>query len=352
MINFTLLSKITNRYNSKVMPFLFELKEKVSINKPYKGLRVLHNLPLTVITLMKIEALLLGGANVTVSPLQGIDIQREAFEVLQKCGVKIFLEPPATGKFDIHLDCCAQLVKLPKPHIGSAELTQTGSYIYKALKTTYPVISVDDSNLKRLETIGTGEAFVTALQQMTNIDITHKKYILFGCGKVGAGILKALQKITKNIVIVERNHNKIKSLDDRGVLALHYTEKKSIIAHLKDAFCCVTATGTASVISKNFKKEVFANVHLANMGILDEYGDEFSEHEVLFEKKPINFCLSEPTPPQYLDPIFYAHNICIDLLINNKMNVAYNKFPKELSSQILKKWVNLHHENIEEHILI
>ncbi len=63
----------------------------------------------------------------------------------------------------------------------------------------YPVISIDDCQIKNLEAIlGTGEAFVRAFQELTGEDISDKEFLVIGYGKVGQGIAKALKKYTIN----------------------------------------------------------------------------------------------------------------------------------------------------------
>ena len=49
------------------------------------------------------------------------------------------------------LDTGGELAGRVTPLLGTVELTQTGEQAYRALKPTFPVVSVDSSRLKRIE---------------------------------------------------------------------------------------------------------------------------------------------------------------------------------------------------------
>ena len=90
------------------------------------------------------------------------------------------------------------------PRLGAVEITRTGSIQYSQASVDYPVISVDDCQIKNLEAIlGTGEAFVRAFQELTGEDISDREFLVIGYGKVGQGIAKALKKYTSKIWIAE-----------------------------------------------------------------------------------------------------------------------------------------------------
>ena len=60
---------------------------------------------------------------------------------------------------------------------------------------------------------------------------------------------------------------------------------------------------------------------------------------------PVNFVLKEPTKIEYLDPAYYAHNTCIDLVINKNLSSGVHPLPKEVDNNILSKWFDFHKEN-------
>ena len=68
-----------------------------------------------------------------------------------------------------------------------------------------------------------------------------------------------------------------------GIEALDIRQKEAILKVLENAFCVISATGIKHVVSQFFEKEDFAQVQfLTNMGSEDEYGDKFSEADILF----------------------------------------------------------------------
>ena len=84
------------------------------------------------------------------------------------------------------------------------------------------------------------------------------------------------------------------------------------------------------------------------MGGADEIGEKFSGKRILFDKNPINFAIDEPTTLRYIDPILYAHNLSIDLLIDGRVKIGYHPFPDAFSMDIIERWVNFHNENIDQ----
>ncbi len=348
VINFSILEQVANRYSRREAPFLFELREKMADEKPYKGLRVMHNVPLTLTTIIKIEALLLGGADVTVSSIKTVSPHPEALKILNRAGVKVDLSKVSCGDFDIYSDCCGELAENSPPAYGAVELTRTGAQIYKNIDLTYPVLSVDDSDLKRLETVGTGEDFVRAFHAITQTRLDGKKVVLFGYGKVGKGIVKALKKLTDKIRVVDVNPLVVAKLISNNIKGILLEDLITNKKELSDADCIVTVTGQKDFISTFFNKEDFGRAFLANMGALDEFGPRFSADDVLANKQPLNFILEEPTRLRYLDPIFYAHNIAIDILLSKKVANGFFPFPNDIAFQILEKWAIFHSENIAE----
>lgn len=333
------------KYLNNEMPFLTEARSIVKKEKKYQGIKILHNLPLTIGTIFKIELLILGGAEVTTTCISILPPQKEAIDILESANLKVQIKHQFDEKYDFHLDCCAELLSIDGPTTGAVELTQTGSELYKNANTIYPIVSVDDSKLKYLETFfGTGDGFLRALLNSFGKEIYNKHFVIFGYGKVGRGIAFALKDITDQIIVVDvqpplKNGSNIKFISSK--------DTSQIKEAIKASYCCVTATGKANIISDyyNLTKENFGSSILINMGADDEYGKNFSTHDICFNKKPFNFSLSEPTKLKYLDPIFLAHNLGIDLILSKKMAVGYNAFPNDLAINILKKWEFFYKDN-------
>jgi adenosylhomocysteinase len=350
MINFNAFDNARRIYKKIEMPFLSEFRENVARTRPYRGLKILHNIPLTVEAVLKIETLLQGGADVTASCITLLPPRQDAVDILKAANVEIQIEHNFKSDYDFHLDCCGELILIP-PKKGAVELTQTGGELYKKSPLTYPVISVDDSPLKLLETLfGTGDGFIRALALSTYQGFHDKKFMIFGYGKVGRGIVQSLIKFTDKIVVIDVNHLAMKSAMARGIKYIDSHSREKIKEELKGTDFVVTATGIKNLLSDfyHFTKQDFNQAILSNMGADDEYGHNFSIDDVLFEKKPLNFSTSQPTTMKYLDPVLYAHNISIDLILSQKIQPGYHAFPEKMARDILNHWAKLHHEEFFE----
>lgn len=332
------------------IPFLLKQREHAYLNKPYKGLRVIQNTPLSMESICKLEPLVLGGADVTVTINKAIhpSSQTEAIKLVHAIGLRFTPDHTFDGPYDFGLDCGAELAQSIIPKQGIVEITQTGSEIYKKLDLPIPVISVDDSLLKLLETFfGTGDGCVRALQQLAQTDLKKKHYVLFGYGKVGQGVLHSLAKQDVTATVVDIDPDALRKARINGYQALHITKDHAQIEkEIVSAFAIITATGVPNVISSHFGKHLFTGKILANIGVEDEFGQLFNTHEVLFGKQPINFSLEAPTKMRYLDPIFYAHNYGIEHILNHKLAPGYHPFPHEIDTAIVTEWESLFGEDI------
>ena len=320
-------------------------------NKPYQGLRILQNIPLTLESVVKIHPLICGGASVDVRALSLLPPVKEAVELLADLNIKMITQPDAKERYDFHLDCCAELIHFMPPKIGAVELTKTGGMIYRSTSIEYPMISVDDSPLKFLETyFGTGDGFVRAIRETITKEIYGKKFVVFGYGKVGSGIIGSLLKFTDNIVVIDIDDKSQNSASQKGLKLVNGTNTELVKEAIKDSFCVVTATGMKGLLTDyyNFSEDDFGSSLLANMGAHDEYGSNFSEDRVLFSKKTFNFSIGSSTDMKYLDPVFYAHNYSIDLILSKKMESGYNAFPKKDALRILEEWSFLYGTDISD----
>ena len=62
----------------------------------------------------------------------------------------------------------------------------------------------------------------------------------------------------------------------------------------------------------------------------------------------MNFSLDEPTAFHYLDPVFYSHNLGVDLILSKQISHGYHAFPDDLAQGILHKWQGIYNENLDE----
>ena len=348
-INLSAFDPVRAKFNANEYFFTAEQCSEWQKSKPLQGLKILHNFPLYDNTLLKIEALLSSGATVWISAPRNIPPNPKAVSFIQDLGLPYLPAPgPIKEEFDLVLDCSADYASYVTPTLGYVEVTGTGSHFFQNNQYAYPVISVDDSILKRFETtLGTGDGCMRALQEWFSEDLSQHQFIVFGFGKVGSGVALKLRQKVKNVVVVDVAEDKVLAARDRGFTAYMIGDYrlKDVIQH---SFAMITATGREHAITKHFAdKSWFKNVHLINMGVHDEYGPAFGTEEVVFAKQAINFSLAEPTRTRYIDPIFYAHNLGADLLLSGQFENGYHPFPPELDAAITKRWQAFHGEELE-----
>ena len=325
-------------------PFLRRLSQEWVQRRPLSGLSVLHNLAITRETMVKLESLLLGGAEVTVThlALPGLQPRQDCLAVLREAGVAVELEHGRiAGRFDFALDCCAQIPAMANVEIvrGYVELTQSGNAIYKALDTTLPVYSVDESRLKRLEGMfGTGEACVRAIRQFIATDLDGKTFVLLGFGKVGHGIAKHLLRAGAKVTVADSDPAARERARRAGHAALDPDDRAALRSAVNASFGVITATGSEGLMGRLLRPdEIDPRVHLINMGADDEYGPDFPAARIVGEKAPINFLLDAPTAMYFIDPIFAAHKrCCLDIL--TAQAGGFQPLPADMDLPWIEEW--------------
>lgn len=336
-------------YTSDVAPFMHKMLAKCQASQPYKGFKIVHNVPLTQTTLLKIACLKAAGAELVVTNPSFMNEDRDAIRVLNNEGVPYMPLDLVKGEFDFLLDCGAELVDSCYAHKGIVELTRTGAMRYQHHTEFHvPIVSVDDTRLKCLETcLGTGEGVYRAITKLANIDLTNKKILIFGFGKVGIGIAYYFSKITSNLIVAEADSERLQIIEQRGYQSID-AKQAQLIEHAAEASdLIITATGLKDIISDNYHTGAFKDKLLANAGAEDEFGFAFDLSEVLADKKPVNFILKEPTLMEFLDPIFYAHNIAIDDALNNKQT-GFRPLDKKTDEEIVSQWAQQHGWTLEQ----
>lgn len=344
------IESIRSNYELSDMPFLNRQLKRVKLEKPYTGLKILHNIPFTKETIVKLGILYEGGADLTITSPSFMEVDENLINHFVDAGGiwKQLHDVNNKEVFDIHLDCAAELIFRRSPRIGTVEITGTGTNKYGASKNEYPIISVDKSKIKSLEgVLGTGEAFVRAFEELTHEDISDKSFMVFGYGKVGKGIVHYLEKKTKKIVVIDKSLINVQKAKLAGLEAYLFNDKVKIEALAKIVFAVVTATGVKNSISDNYDKKAFQSKYLANMGGEDEFGYKFDSDEVMCEKRPINFFVEKPTLMRYLDPVFYAHNQGVDLLMYSNLKNGLHPFPSFISEEVVNDWEFLFNESLD-----
>ena len=360
---------VNEAYEEREYPALLALTREWRQTQPFEGLNVLAATPVFRNTLLQYRALLAGGANLIVGVANSgedgagaempcdpgvVDLLRE--NGIPVIGVREALEMEsrcAGGHgFDLVLDCAGQFAKL-SPKFGFVELTRSGVQFYEG--SGHPVYVADSGLVKRIETsLGTGEGYVRALRQLgyasgsdsgnsgadadgagnafTGSDdaaeFSGKKFVVFGSGKVGQGIVLQLLRSGAAVdVVTDTNFGSNAFLDANDVPVTDCNDAGAVAALVRAADFVVTATGVKGALDRPQVVEALlaSGAVLANMGVEDEYGPNVPAARVLAEKKPLNFILEEPTHLKYIDASLALHAALGELLLREACDVYSGK---------------------------
>lgn len=341
---------VNDAYEEREYPALLALAHEWSGTRPFRALRLLVATPVFRNTLLEYRALIAGGADLVVG-VAGLDSGEEGagadasnagaempcdpgiVEVLRENGIPVIgvqeaLEMEAAGRgFDLILDCAGQFSAC-HPRFGFVELTRSGVQFYE--KCEHPVYVADSGIVKRIETcLGTGEGYVRALAQLghdfesgdslsSGADGAGKKFVVFGSGKVGQGIVLQLLRSGASVhVVTDCSLGSNPFLDANGVPVTDCNDLDAVASLVHGADFVVTATGVKGALDRPQVVEALLGSHavLANMGVEDEYGPGVPTSRVLAEKKPLNFILEEPTHLKYIDASLALHAALGELLL-------------------------------------
>lgn len=333
---------IDSHYSSKEYPALFAYQREWACTRPFLGLRVLVATPIFRNTITEYRALMAGGAELYVGRASGgageasMPCDEGVVKFLQENGIEVLtpqdvLEAEANDEFiDIILDCAGQFSAC-HPHYGFVELTRSGVQFFE--KCPLPVFVADSGIVKRIETtLGTGDGYFRALEQLGYSEgpagFEGKKLVVFGSGKVGAGI--ALQGVSRGCSVSTvtqvrqvSSPNFIPSLESNSVDIVDCENTTAVVELLLNADFVVTATGVKNALARPALTEALLETRavLANMGVEDEFGEAVPESRVLNQKAPLNFILEEPTHLKYIDASLALHAALGERLVQEAMDV-------------------------------
>jgi len=239
----------------------------------------------------KLLPLIASEAEVVVSSPKNILMDKDTRFFLRELGIRCEDHIDPNEAFDLLLDCTGTYSYLKKINIGAVELTRSGENYYR--NTQFSCISVDDSQIKMIETrIGTSDGLIRALKHL-NYEIDNKKVLLFGYGKVGKGIYQRLvtenaQVIPVDFIEVFETHHFMDSFIDAE-------DHQSVQEVAQKSDYIITVTGIKHLIESQYEVSYFKRGStLINMGAEDEYGPSFADQEILNQKSPLNFFYLSP----------------------------------------------------------
>ncbi len=293
-------------YPPEEWPTLLHQAEEWAATRPLEGLRVLGATPIYRNTLGKFMALLAGGAELFVPERTNMPADAAVLNMLADFGIRT--AEKGQDDFDIILDCAGQCTRRT-PSLGYAELTRSGVLAYE--RTRRPVIVADAGRIKRVETtLGTGESFFRALEQLGHTDHEGRRLLVVGYGKVGRGLVHYARKRGMLITVADMENKEGELPSD--VSFVNVQNSAELNEAVLNSWCVVTATGRINALHNrlNAPAVIASPVLLANMGIDDEFGTKIPSRRVLNDKKPLNFILEEPTRMCFIETTLALHNAC------------------------------------------
>lgn len=324
-----------NFYQTSEYPVLWRQRKRMEKEKPFNGLKILDATPIFRNTLLKYEALISGGADLIVGCSPLIPADSKILELLSHSGISVVELKNVSFVPDIVLDCGGIFSSL-KPNFGSVELTRSGVEFYET--ANFPMFIADSSEIKKIETsLGTGESYFRAMEKFGYSSWKSKRLLVFGYGKVGSGIVHYALKYGAMVTVVADFKGEIPK--DSKIQFIDISEFSKIREAILSAEFIVTATGKKNALAFAEIESALTNSKavFANMGVEDEYGRSVLETRVLFNKKPLNFALEEPTLLKFMDATMAFHNALGEKLLQTKnLEKGINPLPGVLENEILE----------------
>ena len=326
-----ILEHISKFYTAKDYPALGAELEKWRETKPFAGKTFLDATPPYTNTMVKYLPLLAGGAELAVGIGEITPFDPEVPPRLREWGIPV-LSPDecSDDRFDVIMDCAGMFAGV-RARSGYVELTRSGLYKYREVDA--PVFFADAGRIKLIETtLGTGEGYCRALKRL-GYDLSGKRLLVFGGGKVGRGV--ALYALRDGAKVGVADFPPLKAPLPEGAEAVDAGDADAVATAIRRADFIVSATGVAGALAKQAKELCDSSAVIANMGVLDEFGDGVPAERVLEAKRPLNFILDEPTHLKSIDPTMALDNAGALEVLEGRVGNGVVTPPPELEESIL-----------------
>lgn len=301
-----ILSFVGGAYRENEYPALKRQMRRFAAEKPLAGKSVLDCTPLFRNTLLKFVPLILSDCRLTVGISDRVPYDEEILRFLDEVEIPYVRDDTPAEGFDIILDCDGTRSDVT-PRIGACELTGSGRYYYQ--DKDYPVILVDASRIKEIETaIGTGNGFMRAMQELGHEDWKGKRVVVFGLGKVGRGVAYYCRKEGALVTVVDSAEALLRNAADYSSVPMDRVDLvRSAVA---ESDYLVTATGVRGAMARYGLADLILSgkTEVVNIGIEDEWLDSLPKERIVNGGKAVNFILKEPTLLRYIDPTMALSN--------------------------------------------
>ena len=325
------------------MPILLEMIEDYSNSKPLQGKNLAFSHVIAPNTIVMIATILAAGANLDIYINNGFYHDQRVINHLKDCGLPVYDDFPTTKLYDFSFDCAGYFLDYPTK-VGVVEVTKTGILKYKENGLNpYIMIDVDSTKTKLLETfLGNPQGLVIAMRHFIS-DFDHyiedKSIAIIGFGKIGRGSARIFREMGNDVTILDISATVIAEAKRLGF-------HSHLIGEDRELNSKYISTGHYGTITTYFDKSSLNQDMLKiNLGVEDEWGDDYTEQELFHSKyKPFNFNMSPPTPSKYIDPILALQILGMVYLVEDHMNLDkdHHIIPKHLDNSIVDKFNQLH----------
>jgi adenosylhomocysteinase len=365
------------------MPVLNLIRERFTVEKPLKGIRISGCLHITTETANLGLTLLAGGADLVLCASNPLSTQDDVAAALVEHGIPTYAIKGEDGdtyyrhinaalehKPNITIDDGADLVStlhtkrsdLLKNMIGGSEETTTGVIrlrsMYKAGQLKYPLIAVNDADTKHLfdNRYGTGQSTIDGITRATNVLWAGKKVVVCGYGWCGHGLALRADGLGAQVIVTEVNPTRALEAVMDGFRVMPIAEA----AKIGDIF--ITVTGDKNVIDKAHFQVMKDGALMANSGhfnaeinipVLEKlskskrtirtYVEEYALKDgrklyLLGEGRLINLAAAEGHPASVMDMSFADQALCMEYLVRNKgkLEIKVHAVPEEIDSEVAR----------------
>jgi adenosylhomocysteinase len=365
------------------MPVLRLIRERFSVEKPLKGVRLIACAHVTTETANLVRALQAGGAESLLIASNPLSTQDDvAAALVRDWDVPVFaIKGESTETYNRHVrtaldfrpeiiiddgsDVVATLIKergqQVQEVIGTTEETTTGIVRLRAMEAsgvlTFPSIAVNNAQTKHFfdNRYGTGQSTIDGIIRATNVLLAGRNLVVIGYGWCGKGVALRARGMGANVIVTEVDPIKAVEAVMDGFRIMPILDA----APLGDIF--VTVTGNRHVIdgqhfdlmkdgaivcnSGHFDLELNL-VALAEMSAppvrlrpyVEEYKLKSTGHRVIVlgEGRLINLAAAEGHPASVMDMSFANQALSVEYLIRRKgeLKPGVHLLPQEVDTEI------------------
>jgi adenosylhomocysteinase len=269
------------------MPILQSIKQRLSVEQPFKGHKIGICLHVEAKSGVWIETLMAGGAKVAITGSPGTTQDDTAAYLAKEMGVEVFAWRSET--FDEHMENAKRVLateptiiadnggdlhyllgkddayeELRESIIGATEETTTGANRLREELPSFefPTIIINDTMAKRIveNRYGVGISVVDGIMRTTNIMLGGKTVVVIGYGYCGQGVAQRLRGLGAHVTVVDT--------EPLAQLEAHFEgfNTGELEDVLPGADIVITVTGRDAAIQKEHFELMKDGVVLCNAG--------------------------------------------------------------------------------------